>query len=109
MAASMAPTNIGPDPTIGSLEQMIIMDAYLQQWEKQQALAQLKRDLGYMPDSTPLSPDVLAKIGGGVLGGLIASYFGMGLLGMTIAGMAGYGIGKTISDFYKPGNKVRWT
>ena len=108
MSTMLPPGGMSGGPTMGSLEQMIIMDNTIQAWEKQQALSQLKAEMGYAPSSTLLTPDMLRKIGGGVLGTLIARYFGMGMVGMAIAGAAGYGLGKVVSDFYKPANKVRW-
>lgn len=108
MPAGMTGTPVTGQVTVGSLEQMILMDNTIQQWEKQQALARLKRDLAYASSDTILTREMLMKLGGGALGAMIAKYLGMGMLGMTVAGLAGYGIGKVVSDFYKPANMVRW-
>lgn len=95
------------NPTIGTLETLLLRDTFLSQLEKEQAMAKLKAELRYMPASTPLTPQLLSKLGGGALGMVIARYLRMGFLGSVLTAAAGYSIGKVISDFYTPGNQVR--
>jgi len=86
-------------PTVDTLEQHIMMDQQLGMLEKQQIMQQLARELGSISKSTPLA-QVVGKLGGGVLGWLIAKYFKMGIVGQAISTFAGYGIGKQIGNFY---------
>jgi len=67
--------------------------------EQQRILQQLAQEIGPVPKNTPLA-QVVGKIGGGILGWLIAKYFKMGIIGQTISAVAGYGIGKQIGNFY---------
>lgn len=86
-------------PTVDTLEQHIMMDPQLAALEKQQIIQQLMQELGPVSKSTPLAA-LVGKIGGGILGWLIAKYFKMGLVGQAISTMVGYGIGKQIGGFY---------
>ena len=87
-------------PTLGTLEHKIMMDTRIDNYQKQFIIKQIKQEVGtFTPSSTPLS-QVIPKIGGGVLGYLIAKYFNMSLPGQIISTAAGYGIGKVIADFY---------
>ena len=88
-------------PTVGTLEHAIMHDAKMAEYDKQVALMKLKQDTGYAPSNTPLS-GLLGGMGGGALGVVVAKYFGMGAVGQILSSLAGYGIGKVISDFYKP-------
>lgn len=90
--------NIGP--TLGTLEHAILTDIRLSEFEKKHALRQLQKDTGFASPGTPLS-SILPKLGGGVLGALIARMLGLGGLGMGIAALGGYGLGKIIADYYR--------
>jgi hypothetical protein len=94
------PRNFGP--TLGTLEHHIQMDQRLEQWERQFVINNLNREIGHVPQgkSTPLS-EILPRVGGGVLGFLISKYFGLGAIGQALATAGGYGVGATISGFYK--------
>ena len=98
------------EPTLASLEYRILMDTTMSSWDKQQAIQALEADAGNVPKSTPLRI-IAPRIGGGLLGYLIGKYFGMSLPGQLLATMAGYGIGKVVSDFYEgvanPGINMR--
>jgi hypothetical protein len=98
-AFSTAQGSVGP--TLGTLEHKIMFDARLDAAEKEFIMQQVKREVGFStPSATPLA-DLLPRLGGGVLGFLVAKYFQMSLPGQVISTMAGYGIGKVIGDFYK--------
>ncbi len=88
-------------PTLGTLEHQIMMDQRLEAWQKQFIMNNLRNEIGHTPQgkNTPLS-EILPRVGGGVLGFLIAKYFKMGLMGQAISTAAGYGVGKVIADFY---------
>jgi hypothetical protein len=89
-------------PTLGTLEHHIQMDQRLDQWERDFVMRHLRSEIGPTPQgkNTPLM-DILPRVGGGVLGFLIAKYFKMGALGQAISTAGGYGIGATIAGFYK--------
>jgi len=99
-------TGAQPGLTVGSLEQAIAIDQRISNYEKQQAIMQIRQDLGGVSSHTPLS-SVLHRIGGGVLGLIIAKYFGMGTVGQILSSVAGYGMGKVVSDFYDNNNGPR--
>ena len=96
-------------PTVGSLEDAILMEHRLSRYEKEKALQQLRRDLGGVPRSTPLM-DVVSRIGGGVLGMIVAQFMSMGTIGQILTTMAGYGLGKAVGDFYNGQNDddINW-
>ena len=89
--------NIGP--TLGTLEHAILTDMRISDFEKRFAVQKLQQETGYASPSTPLS-SVIGRLGGGVLGAMVARMMGLGGVGMGIAGIAGYGVGKIVSDFY---------
>jgi hypothetical protein len=86
--------------TVGSLKHRILSDPFLSAYDKQKTLQELNRELRNQPDSTPLYA-ILSRVGGGALGLLVAKYFNMGLPGQVVATAAGFGVGKTLSDFYR--------
>lgn len=86
-------------PTLGTLEHAILTEMRLSAFEKRYALERLQQETRYASPSTPLN-NILGSLGGGILGAMIARMMGLGGVGMGIAGIAGYGVGKIISDFY---------
>ena len=88
-----------PGPTVGSLEDAIQIEHSLSQLEKREALEQLRRDLGNVSRSTPLMA-VIPRIGGGILGMIIARFFNMSLAGQVLTTLGGYGLGKAVGNFY---------
>jgi hypothetical protein len=92
-------SGISSGPTLSDLEMRIKTDQALSEWERQQTLNKLQREVGMASPNTPLRELVL-KIGGGVLGFLVAKYFKMGVVGQAVAAAAGYGIGKVMNNFY---------
>ena len=95
-------------PTLGTLEHAILTEMRLSAFEKRYALERLQQETGFAPPSTPLS-SIVGRLGSGVLGAMVARMMGLGGVGMGIAGIAGYSVGKIISDFYlnqsQPQNK----
>lgn len=86
--------------TVGSLEHAILSEMRLDDTEKKYALQRLQMDTGFASPDTPVTHDMLSRLGGGVLGMIVAQMLGLGGVGMGIAGMAGYGLGRTMADFY---------
>lgn len=87
-------------PTLGTLEAQIAADNALNVLERNVALMRLRQDTRGLPKSTPLR-DLVRELGGGVLGFLVSKYFGMTPVAQALSALAGYGIGKTVNDFYK--------
>ncbi len=90
-------------PTVGSLEYQIMMDHNLSHVDKRNALIQLQNELRSAPKSQPLDNNTLAKLGGGLLGGLVARYYNLSVPGQIFAGVAGYNAAGMVSNFYKKG------
>lgn len=90
-------------PTLGDLTQKVSSDPGLDHMARQQVLQQLRSETRNASPNTPLK-GMLPQLGGGVLGYLIAKYFSMGPVGMAVSTMAGFGIGKTVSNFFKATN-----
>lgn len=86
-------------PTYLDLLRKIQSDPALGFNERQQVVNLLRQEVGYVQPQTPLA-DMLPRLGGGALGYLVAKYFSMGPIGQAISAAAGYGIGKTIANFY---------
>ena len=94
---------VGPfrtGPTLGTLEAEIMQDEALAWSDRMAALQKLRLDVGPVPRSTPLRA-ILRKLGGGILGYLVAKYFGMSPTAQALSALAGYSIGSTINDFYR--------
>ena len=88
--------------TLYDLYLAIQRDASISQMERQQLLEQVKGVTGFAPSSTPLSA-LMSRGLGGIIGYLIAKYFGMSMPGRVIGSALGYGIGRLIYDqFNKP-------
>ena len=92
-SVKMAPMVRGK--TLQDLYIAIRADAGLPTTEKAQVIGQIKGMTQWANESTPLSA-LLHKGLGGMIGWLIAKYFGMGPLGQLVSAVAGYGIGNTI-------------
>ena len=84
-------------PTIGSLADAIMHDASIDAIQKQMAIQQLQSMAAGMPEGTPLST-LIFRMGGGLLGFLVAKYFKMGPVGQVLATTAGYGIGRMFTQ-----------
>lgn len=87
-------------PTIGTLEHAIMVDQRLTAFERRYALQKLQMETRFAPPSTPLNSSILSSLGSGVLGAIVARMLGLGGLGVGIAAVGGYGLGKAIADFY---------
>ena len=95
-------------PTLGTLEHKIMTDARLNSWERSQVRQIIRQETRNAPSSTPLK-SILPGLGGGALGYLVAKYFSMGGVGQAISTMAGFGIGKTIANFYNAASNINDT
>ena len=78
------------------LVQKIRDDRGLTAQERLDLIRQLNTLLGGSSESTPLS-DLLRKGGGGILGAVLAKYFGAGIVGQLLGAAAGYGTGGMFS------------
>ena len=90
-----APALAGKD--LNDIYREIQQDVSLQQSERMELLASLRRETGGVPGSTPLS--VLLSYGaGGILGFIIAKYFGMGSVGRAVSSAMGAQLGRMVYD-----------
>ena len=95
-------------PTIGSLEDLIMGDQLMDMSRKRMALQRLRQETAGLPRQTPLQL-VMSRLGGGALGYVIAKFFGMSPVGQMLTTMAGFGLGKTMGDFYAAEqDKEKW-
>jgi len=84
--------------TLADLYIAVRADAGLPALEKTQVIQQIEGMTRGAPPSTPLSSLVTRGLGG-VIGTLIARYFGMGATGQLVAAVAGYGLGTKIDKY----------
>lgn len=87
-------------PTFLDLLRKIQSDPALGFSERQQVVAHLRQEVGFVSPQTPLD-ELLPTMGGGALGYLVAKYFSMGGVGQALSTAAGLGIGRTVSNFYR--------
>lgn len=87
--------------TLADLYRAIRADTGLDTGSKATLIDQIAAAAVGMGDTTPLSA-VMYRLGGGIIGQLIARYFGMGLLGQATAALAGYGLGGALQRFMNP-------
>lgn len=93
-----APALAGKD--LHDLFRELQRDASINQSERMQLIARIGTETGHVPASTPLS--VLLSYGaGGVLGYLIAKYFGMGSAGRAVSSAIGAQLGRMVYDKHK--------
>jgi len=77
-------------------------DVSISQMERAQLMEQIKGVTGNAPASTPLTV-LMARGLGGVVGNLLARYFGMGTGAQLVSTALGFGLGRKIYDqFNKP-------
>ena len=94
--------------TLGDLYAEIRRDMGLSPDEKAQLMGQIKGMVGYANESTPLSALMMKGLGG-IIGWLIAKYFGMGPVGQMVSAVAGYGLGSAINkQLNAPKNPPGW-
>lgn len=92
------PSAFGRMPGSPTIEDMLIeirKDPALTVGQKLALTAQLGNVAGSLPRSTPLGAIGSAMLGA-VLSNLVAKYFGMGIIGRTVATVAGFGLGSSI-------------
>lgn len=87
-------------PTFLDLLRKIQSDPALSFTERSQVVSMLRSEVGPVSTQTPLR-QLLPGLGGGALGYLVAKYFSMGSVGQAISAAAGFGIGRTIANFYQ--------
>ncbi len=96
---------INTTPTVGTLERQIMVDRRLAEIDKRYAIKELRRKTGYASPSTPLDQGMLARLGGGAVGALVARYFNMGIIGQAISGYLGYSAGSMVANHMNNANK----
>jgi len=86
----------GPgQPTIAELLELIRNDPTLTHGKQLALVAELTGAIGNMPKSTPLGA-IGSALFGAVISNLVAKYFGMGIIGRSVATAAGFGVGPVI-------------
>jgi len=80
-----------PDFTIGDLINAVRQDQSLNYQQREQVVQTINQSTGWRPVSTPLN-SIMYGAFGAVIGNLIAKYFGMDIIGRTIATAAGFGV-----------------
>jgi len=83
--------------TLQDLYVAIRADAGLPSMQKAQVIGQIRGMTQSANESTPLSA-LLHKGLGGMIGWLIAKYFGMGPIGQLVSAVAGYGMGNVLNN-----------
>lgn len=87
--------------TLGDLFSEIQRDTELPAFVRVQLVSQVHGITGNAPSGTPIS--TLLKRGiGGILGSLIAKYFGLGGMGQTMATVAGFGLAPAVDRYLNP-------
>jgi hypothetical protein len=88
--------------TLFDLYREIRKDTSLSMYQQQQAISQIEGVTRGAPPGTPLS-GLMSRGLGGVVGYLIAKYFGMSPIGKVVSTAAGFGLGKVVHDqFNRP-------
>lgn len=88
--------------TLHDLYREIMSDTSMSMVERQTTINQVKGLIGGMPAGTPIS-SLMSRGLGGLIGYLIAKYFGMSPAGKAVSALTGYGLGKVVHDqFNKP-------
>ena len=90
-----APGLTGKD--LGDIYAEIRRDASLNQQERIELIQALRKETGYVSESTPLSV-LLAYGAGGVLGALVSRYLGVGNIGQLMSAAIGARLGKMVYD-----------
>lgn len=84
-------------PTLQDLITAISDDWSINSMEKLRLLAEIKRQTNQAPGWTLLSSLMYGGFGA-VFGNLIAKYFGLGIIGRSVATAVGAGIGSSLYD-----------
>jgi hypothetical protein len=82
-------TMFGREPSLGTLEHAIMVDQRLSALEKRRVLEGMLRDMGHPSASAPLTPSLLQRLGGGLLGAVLMRMLGAGAMGAGLGLMAG--------------------
>ncbi|MFC1454337.1 hypothetical protein ACFLQL_04060 [Verrucomicrobiota bacterium] len=86
-----------PNFTIGDLISAINQDPTLSSSNRVNLVQSVQRQTGFASASTSLKSLMYGSFGA-VLGNLIAKYFGMSILGRTLATVSGFGIGGVLGN-----------
>ena len=94
-AQSFFPQGGSGGPSLSDLLQAIRTDRGLTPNERDQLFQEIRGLVSGASEQTPLSALMYRGLGG-ILGGVIAKYFGMGAMGQLMSAAAGFGVGSAL-------------
>ena len=94
-AQSFFPQGGSGGPSLSDLLQAIRTDRGLTPNERDQLFQEIRGLVSGASEQTPLSALMYRGLGG-ILGGVIAEYFGMGAMGQLMSAAAGFGVGSAL-------------